>query len=213
MDVGASRAISLLQQENQRLKEEVTFLREENEALQGYLRGMVNLVEAAQTIISQDNLLVILDDLLYYALILGDADHGSIMLLDEESNELVFIMVHGDFRDSLQGYRIKADQGIAGWVATHGEAMIVNNTRVDQRFSSEVDLNFGLQTQSLIAAPLQYGEKRLGVLELVNKRNKADFTEDDSTLVTLLGTFAAMALDRVNQQLELAEQMTPPAAK
>jgi len=48
-------------------------------------------------------------------------------LVDEETQELVFVLVHGEFREALQGYRVSWDQGLAGWAFQENSAVIVND--------------------------------------------------------------------------------------
>ena len=199
MNSGIQKAIQLLKQENEALKEE-------NEALQAYMESMAALYRATRTIASQDNLMKLLDEILYQAIVITRADHGSLLLLDDETDELVFVMVHGDYRQSLQGYRMKADQGIAGWVVQHSEPLIVNHARFDPRFSSEVDRTFGLTTRKILAVPLTYADRTLGVIELVNKQDGSDFTDSDATILGLLGIFAAISLDQLDRRLEEEEK-------
>lgn len=204
MDSGVNKALHLLQQENSKLKETVAGLQDENKALQSYIRGMSALFEAAETIASHDNLFKLLDEILYQALVIINTDHGSLLLVNEETRELVFIMVHGEFRQRLQGFRMNWHQGVAGWVVKNGEALIVNQAHFDPRFSSEVDHTFGFITHKILAVPLKAGTKVLGVIELVNKHDGSDFTESDSTILSLLGLIAGISLD--NLERYLAEQ-------
>lgn len=205
MNSGVVQAVQLLKQENNQLKERIAELEEENEALQSYLRGISTLYEATLTIAHQDNLFKLLDETLYQALLVINTEHGSILLVDEETEELVFVLVHGDLRNTLQGYRMHEYQGIAGWVVKHGKPLIVNKAHLDPRFSKEIDLAFGLTTHNILAVPLTAAEKILGVIELVNKRNGGQFTESDSTLLSLLALFAATSLNQLDRQLAAEE--------
>ena len=147
-----------------------------------------------------------MDGIPYQALVIINADHGSLLLVDDETEELVFVMVHGDFRETLRGFRMNWHQGIAGWVVEHGEPLIVNHAPYDPRFSSEVDHTFGVTTHKILAVPLRYGKKTLGVIELVNKHDGSDFTESDSTILGLLGLFAAASLDELDRHMEETEE-------
>lgn len=205
MNNGVVQAVQLLKQENSQLKERIAELEEENEALQSYLRGISALYEATLTIAHQDNLFKLLDETLYQALIVINAEHGSILLVDEEAEELVFVLVHGDLRSTLQGYHMHKHQGVAGWVVKHGKPLIVNKAHLDPRFSKEIDLAFGLTTHNILAVPLIAAAKILGVIELVNKRNGGQFTESDSALLSLLALFAATSLEQLDRQLAAEE--------
>jgi GAF domain-containing protein len=90
-----------------------------------------------------------------------------------------------------------ADEGIAGWVATHQEPQIVNNVRTDTRFFSDVDDRFQFQTYSLLAVPMVLSGKVLGVIEVLNKFSKQDFVEADVDLLSTLAYIAATAIERL----------------
>jgi GAF domain-containing protein len=140
------------------------------------------------------NVLALLDGILRQALNLLDAPDGSLLLLDRESDELVFAIVHGTLGADLEDYRIPADEGIAGWVVQNAEAALVRDVRTDQRFSRDIDEAFKFQTLSVAAAPL-FGDGRvIGVIEALNKPGDIPFSETDMNLLKLLCRFAGEAL-------------------
>jgi len=190
-----SSTFKFLQQENQRLMDENRHLREEAMAMRDYLTGLRSLQRAAEEIATEVDPLALLDKILYSVLTVLDVANGSVLLRDEESNELVFVVVHGDLGHSLPGHRIPCDQGIAGWVATNKEAQVVNNVRLDRRFLGDIDEVFQFQTHSLLCVPMISRGKVLGVIEAVNKFNQQDFTETDVNLLSTLACIAAMAID------------------
>ena len=124
-----------------------------------------------------------------------DATDGSLSLIEEETDESVFVLVYGAVRETLPGYRFDRRLGIAGWVAEHAEPAVVHDVRADSRFLPAVDERFDFVTHSLVAVPLAARGKVLGVIEVVNKRSGDDFTEDDASLLSVLATLAASALD------------------
>ena len=193
----SSQVHRFLQQENQRLIEENRLLREEVMAMRDYLAGLRSLQRAAEAITAEEEPLSLLDKILYSALTVIDAEDGSILLLDDETNELVFVVVRGTLEDTLLGHHIPADSGIAGWVATHREPQTVNNVRTDQRFYSSVDETFHFRTYSLLCTPMIARGKVLGVIEVLNKFNRQDFTETDVDLLSTLAYIAATTIDRL----------------
>jgi GAF domain-containing protein len=201
----STATLRFLQQENARLQEENKALREENMGLRRYMDALKSLAWATRQITSQENLLDLIDKILYTARQLLDAEDGSLLLLDEETGELAFVLVHGDVEQKLRGYRIKRNQGIAGWVATHHQPLIVNNPRQDPRFSSEVDETFGFFTRSILGVPMIARDKLVGVIELLNKRAGDGFSEADATLLSILGYVAAIALAELEVRLEAEE--------
>lgn len=200
----SSTALRFLQQENARLQEENKALREDSLAFQRYIEALKDLYWATQRITSEKNLMALLDQILYNAMGVLRAEDGSLLLLDDETNELVFVLVHGDIRNELQGYRLKSDAGIVGWVVTHREPLIVNNPRQDSRFSLEVDEEFSFVTRSILCVPMITRNKLIGIIEVLNKRDN-EFAETDATLLLILAQVAAIALGEMQTRLEAEE--------
>ncbi len=201
-DATTIQTLRFLQMENLRLQEENEALREEVYILQEYVRALRALSQAAQTITSEVDLMALLDKIMYATLNVMDAADGSLILLDEEADELVFVVVRGSARDALQGYRIPKDTGIAGWVVTHTEPQVVNKARLDHRFSGHIDETFDFQTTSLMCVPLIACDKVIGVIEVLNKFSGQEFNEADFNLLTILAHIAAEAIDRIDRMLE-----------
>ena len=201
----STATVRFLQQENHRLAEENATLREENQALRHYVGSLKELHWATQEIVSEENLFSLLDKILHSAMVVVGAEDGSLLLLDEETNELVFVLVHGDIRHELRGYRISGEAGIAGWIVSHRESLIINNPAQDWRFSHQVDTTFGFSTRSLIGVPMIARGKIIGVIELLNKHDNEEFTETDLTLLSILGQSAATALDEMQNRFEIEE--------
>ncbi len=200
--------LRFLQQENARLKEQNKSLQEENQALRHYIDALEELHWATEQIISEENLLKLLDQILYNAMSVLKAQGGSLLIRDEDTGELGFVLVHGDIKRQLEGYRIGENLGIAGWVATHREPLIVNNPRQDRRFFSQVDETFDFFTRSILCVPMVSQDKLVGVIQLINKQNGDQFAETDITLLSILSHIAAAALEDINLRLEAEEMAT-----
>jgi signal transduction protein with GAF and PtsI domain len=195
MSVSENQFMRFLQQECTRIKDENQLLNDEVQALRRYINALERLQETVQRFTPEHDILALLDETLDCALELLDAADGSLMLIDEETDELVFVLTHGAMREELPGYRFHREQGLAGWVVENAEPVIVHNVRSDSRFLPEVDERFGFETHSLVAVPMAARGNVLGVIEVLNKRRGKDFTEDDASLLSILATLAASALD------------------
>jgi GAF domain-containing protein len=198
-------ALRFLQRENARLQEENSTLREDSLAFHHYMKALKDLYWATQRITSEENLFNLLDQILYNAMSVLRAEDGSLLLLDEETDELVFVLVHGDIKNKLRGHRMKSDMGIAGWVAQKREPLIVNNPRQDIRFSLEVDEEFSFVTRSILCVPMITRGKLIGVIEVLNKQDNI-FAEADATLLLILAQVAAIALEEMQTRLEAEEE-------
>lgn len=189
-------ALRFFQQENARLQDENKILREENQSLHRYMGAVKELYGAAQRLEGVANPLDLLDELLYKTIEVIGANDGSISRLDRATGELAFVVVHGDIRQELRGYRIKGEVGIAGWVVSQREPLIVNNPHQDWRFSLEVDQEFNFFTRSIICVPLMAQDELIGVIQLLNKRS-GEFSETDMALLLILSQVAVEVLAAV----------------
>ncbi|MFF3754889.1 GAF domain-containing protein [Streptomyces sp. NPDC002018] len=122
------------------------------------------------------------------------AEASSVFLLDEAAHELVFQAVSGRGEAFLVGRRFPADSGIAGWVVTSGEPMIVadlsRNTAFDRDFAQSTEF----VPDALMAAPLIHGDRVLGVLEVLDPAPQARSSLGELDLLALFARQAATAL-------------------
>lgn len=122
------------------------------------------------------------------------AQASSVFLLDESSHELVFQAVSGQGESFLVGRRFPAESGIAGWVVSSGEPMVVD----DLSRSASFDRDFAESTEyvpdSLMAAPLTHGDRVLGVLEVLDPVPQARSSLNELDLLALFARHAAAAL-------------------
>jgi len=181
--------VARLKQENQELKDEVTVLRSS-------VRSLSAIQDLIQRMTPETDLLQLLEDLLASTLaVLGSSD-GSLLLLDDETEELVFAVVRGQASARLKGYRLPPGKGIAGWVADQRQPAIVHDVHKDPRFYPQVDEAFGFHTQTLACVPLVIGERVLGVIEAVNKVSDREFSAEDHHLLMVVAQLAAVAIQR-----------------
>jgi signal transduction histidine kinase len=155
--------------------------------------------QVAQAMASTFDLDRALDATLELATAILNASASSFLLVDEEKQELVFAHLHGEAAGPLRGERMPMGEGIAGWVATHGEPLVVNDVDNDPRFYSQIDGRSGFKTQSAVAVPVQARGKTIGVLEVLNKRGQASFDDEDMSLMITTASQAAIAIE--NNQL------------
>src|SRR5437660_5525033 len=75
-------------------------------------------------------------------------DTWSLLMVDEEKDELYFAIAVGTASETLKNVRLKVGEGIAGWVAKHGERLIVPDVYTDPRFAKRIDEMTRLQSDS-----------------------------------------------------------------
>ncbi|MBA7648777.1 hypothetical protein ES703_56567 [subsurface metagenome] len=132
---------------------------------------------------------------------------STLMLLDEHTGELVFSVPTGPKADQLTDIRIPPGTGIAGWVAEHGQSLLVPDIKKDPRFYPEIDRISGFKTKSILCVPLKFKNKLIGVLEVINKTDGSAFTEKDALLLGIFAGQSAMAIENARLYGELKNQM------
>jgi diguanylate cyclase (GGDEF)-like protein len=120
--------------------------------------------------------------------------HWSLLLRDDTTGELVFTLVRGAAQPQLLERRLAPDEGIAGWVATHDEALLIADVAQDPRFSARMDALSGFQTRSVVAVPLRVRNRCIGVLEIVNALHERVFDAGDVEILQSFADFAAIAI-------------------
>jgi GAF domain-containing protein len=125
---------------------------------------------------------------------------SSVFLLDRAANELVFQAVAGQGEQFLVGTRFPADRGIAGWVASSGDAMVVDDLADSAAFARDLAESTRYVPNALMAAPLLDRGEVLGVLEVLDPapQSRSDLAELD--LLLLFAGQAATALRMVVAQ-------------
>lgn len=118
----------------------------------------------------------------------------SLLLVDPETESLVFEFAKGPGADRLEGERIGLDEGIAGWVVSRKKPLLVQDVRKDPRFSSRFDAATLFTTRSILAVPLCFGSQSLGVIELVKGPKEEPFREEDLRTLATIADYAAIAL-------------------
>jgi HD-GYP domain-containing protein (c-di-GMP phosphodiesterase class II) len=132
------------------------------------------------------------------------AEVASLLLLDGDGR-LRFEIALGGHEETLKQVTLEPGEGIAGWVAKTGKPLIVNDPRMDERFSKKVDGKIGFKTRNLLCVPVKVKRKVIGVLEAVNKKDGATFTRDDLGLMNSLADQVAIALDNARLYGELED--------
>jgi signal transduction histidine kinase len=150
---------------------------------------------------------------------LTDTEEASILLVDPATGELRFEAASNLSRAEMEAIPVPMQGSLAGWVATHGEPVLVRDARRDARWFPRVDKTTRFVTRNLLAVPMQVHGRTIGVLEAINKRGDQPWTDDDREVLAALGDQAAIAVQnaRLFQQNDFIadivhELRTPLAA-
>ena len=159
---------------------------------------------AAGVLGSEDQYRALLQSIVDVARAIFKAKASSILLLDEETDELVFEAAADEASERLIGKRFPSSTGIAGFVLVSRQPLVIENVLTDPRFSRETAESTGFVPKGLMAVPLLHEERALGVLEVLDRPSESKFTLVEMELLGLFANQAAIALDLL-QRARLAQ--------
>jgi len=109
---------------------------------------------------------------------------SKLLLINEGKGEFYLQSSGDENQKNLEQIQINPDSGIIGWVACHGRPVVIKDAQIDNRFKPEIDTIPGIETKSVLAAPIMRGQNVIGVLELINKPGSHKFNEKDLAILT-----------------------------
>ena len=154
----------------------------------------VAISEMTKAIMPIQNFQLLLRKILDQSAGLLKAEQGSLMLIDQETEDLLLSVKKGAFEGLTNQLRIHRGEGIAGRVAACGEALLVEDLEHDRRIRHKNRLHY--KTRSFVSIPLKIGERVIGVLNLSDKMTGEVFNEEDLNLIQAFATHAAIVMDR-----------------
>jgi len=167
------------------------------EALVKQLREVSFLQETGQVLTATLDIDSVLESLMMRVRDYFRVEAASTALWDEEADELVFKAAVGAASESLAGFRVAADYGVAGYVFRTGEMVVVSEMDVDDRWYSGVDEKTGFHTRALLAVPIVYEGRTIGVIEALNPPDDV-FDDDVKRLLPAVADIAAVAIRNAN---------------
>jgi signal transduction histidine kinase len=167
------------------------------------------IIEVSRVINSTLNLDPLLHNIIQIATKLTATEASSILLLDKKTGELHFEAATGVKGQEVKPIIVPMDNSIAGWVIKKGEPLLILDVRKDPRHYHQVDDMTKFSTRSILGVPLRVKDKVIGVLEVLNKIDDKEFTQDDVETLTTLAAQAAIAIEnaRLFQQSDLLSEV------
>ncbi len=153
------------------------------------------LSEVSQTISSTLDLKTVLSQVMESAVAILNVEAGSLFLTDEQSKELTFEFVHGPKKSELIGSKIPVGVGIVGTVAKTSEPLIINDVSNDPRWHTSFDEETDFRTRDVLCVPMIAADRVVGVIEVINKKDREPFTPEDSTLLLSFAVQAAIVIE------------------
>jgi len=188
---------------------EENYIEERIQHLERRVARLERIIEVSRVINSTLNLDPLLHNIIQIATDLTATEASSILLLDKKTGELHFEAATGIKGQEVKPIVVPLDKSIAGWVVKEGKPLLIPDVRKDPRHYHQVDDTTQFSTRSILGVPLRVKDKVIGVLEVLNKVDDKEFTQDDVEALTILAAQAAIAIEnaRLFQQSDLLSEV------
>lgn len=123
-----------------------------------------------------------------------NAEAATIFRVDDSKRRLVFMVSRGSVADELEERYIPITEGVAGWTFAQGKHRVFNDMSKCEMFDSSFDKATGFNTRNILCVPLRVLGEKIGVLEVLNKKDAGGFTEDDLRWLMVIADQVAVAL-------------------
>ncbi|MBF8257570.1 MAG: Histidine kinase protein [Anaerolineales bacterium] len=155
------------------------------------------LVEVSVTLNSTLEPEPLLQFLIRSAADLLDSEAASILLFDEKTQRLYFAASTGADPTELRKIPVPLEGSIAGTIYRDDSPLIINEVAADPRHYRQVGEKIRFEARTMIGVPMRMRDRRIGVLEALNKRG-GPFTESDLQTLSIIASQAAVAIHNAN---------------
>ncbi len=133
-------------------------------------------------------------------------ERWSMLMVDDKAGELYYAIAVGENTESLKGLRVPMGEGVAGWVASTGNPLVVPDVALDPHWSAFANKHPDLKIKSIACVPVRSGNKTLGVIQLLN--SKLDLLSEYSiSFLRILCDYAAIAIQNA-RSMTLIQELT-----
>ena len=175
----------------------------EREQFAQELRKLLIGAEHMTTILSPFSHTHVLEMVVTAAAQVISANSGSLFLIDEDAQDLVFEVAIGPAGQDVKKIRVPLGHGIAGMVAMTGQSMAIADTEQDANFAIDIATSINYIPKNILCVPLFYDERVIGALELLDKIDADSFSLKD---LETLGQFANIAAVAIAQSQTYHDQ-------
>lgn len=170
------------------------------------------LVEVSALLVAITDLEELLPAILEIARRVMNAESSALFLIDEEG-ALRLSLTSGRASEALKTQDVQEtdlilprEGSLGGWVLSHRRTILVPDASIDPRVFRRGPERLGIDAGAILCAPLFRGETEIGVLQVLNSREKATFEETDLEAFEAFANLAATAIDRVRGLARLRSQ-------
>lgn len=164
-------------------------------------KRLQKLIRANQALAQVESIRELLPLLLRLAQDVTNAEASSILLFNPEEQCLEFALAMNDTEGAAEriletNFRLKLGEGIAGHVALIRKPLVIADAQSDDRFFCKADEVSGFTTRTLLCVPILHKDELLGVVQVLNAKDKRSFDDEDLELLESFCHLAAVALVR-----------------
>ncbi len=196
--------ILLKEQSIKKLRDELIKEKILTQSLEEHFQELKALFEVSTLVNSEIELTLALDLISKTVLNSLQADRSSLLLFDKEKNKLVCVSAHGKSSDKIKYIELNPDEGIAGWVMTHGEPLLLGEELQRDKFKNFIPKEEKIF--SSLSVPLKVKKEIIGVLNVSSMTEEKEFNEVDLKLISIFAQNAAIAIEKGELYLELKGQ-------
>lgn len=159
------------------------------------IEQMASLIKVSALVNSRLHIDEKLEYILESATMVLNAEASSILLKDEHSDKLIFKTAIGEKAREVMRFSLDMGEGIAGWVAKKGEALLIPDVSKDSRYSPRISEEIRFPARSIVCVPLIVSNKLIGSLEVINRRDEKPFDRQDLKVLSAFGSQVAMSIE------------------
>ncbi|MFC1850134.1 GAF domain-containing protein [candidate division CSSED10-310 bacterium] len=162
--------------------------------LEERLKDLTLLYQINRKISETMNFSTLVEDFLHSVHDAFGVEASSLLLLKEDKETLYFRAVIGIKPALVKGIKVAVGEGLSGWCVQNKKPALCNDTETDPRHSPSADKYTGFKTKTILCAPLILSTNVMGVIELINKKDGAPFTERERSLLEAIASQTVLVL-------------------
>lgn len=135
-----------------------------------------------------------------------DAKGSSLLLVNEDGKKLQFFSATGEKKGKLKKMELNIDEGIAGWVATHGKPVLVSNVKDDKRWNKNFAQQLEFEPRSIACYPMKIDDHVIGVIEVIDKKDGSVLREEDMDMLSAFTELAASAIEKTIRYKKISRE-------
>lgn len=159
-----------------------------------YTRRLERLLEVCRNLSANLENKPLLRTLVAAAEELTGSEFCYILIFDPQNGALRYVAAPEQRLAVLKGKNVPLDGSAAGWAISHEQPLVLNRAAAEIRMYRPADPEQAAGAHSLMSVPMIFSGKPMGVIEVLNKQDHTDYTEEDSLILITLASQAAMSI-------------------